>query len=414
MTRKTPKFIKIYATILGATVAAYAFLGLWINRANPDSKWARPFCAAWLCPDEFSPERVYQLQQESAAGESGRAIAEFKRALILDPASAYRWADLGEVMLNAHKVETAKYCFERAVAAGPHSPAILFRAANFYFTIGDSEHTMRCLSRILSNPDLQAYYSPAFLTYSRMNLPIEEVLAAGVPPNELAARSFLRFEMQSNHIDDAQAIWRWMAARSLEDDALTREYLDFLIHNNQAEPAAEAWESLNARHAADYRRTNWVFNGSFEAAPRTSPLDWQIASTEDVEAKRVDGVAKDGRWSLELLFRGSENVDYHGVKQEAVIHPGKWELRAFVKTQDITTDQGVAIRIFDAVQPQRLDASTEALTGTHDWTAVSRTVDAGPQTKLVQVEVMRAASQTFDNKIAGTAWVDSVELTPVR
>ncbi|MBV9766020.1 MAG: hypothetical protein JOZ48_14335 [Acidobacteriaceae bacterium] len=61
-----------------------------------------------------------------------------------------------------------------------------------------------------------------------------------------------------------------------------------------------------------------------------------------------------------------------------------------------------------------MDVATEPLTGTHDWTGVERTFQVGPQTALVRVEIARHPTFRFDNKIAGTAWVDSIELSPVR
>jgi hypothetical protein len=33
---------------------------------------------------------------------------------------------------------------------------------------------------------------------------------------------------------------------------------------------------------------------------------------------------------------------------------------------------------------------------------------------LVQIEIMRAPSRKFDNKISGRVWVDSLDLSPIR
>jgi hypothetical protein len=58
--------------------------------------------------------------------------------------------------------------------------------------------------------------------------------------------------------------------------------------------------------------------------------------------------------------------------------------------------------------------TTDALTGTHDWTSVERLFEVTPETRIVGVEVFRRSSQRFDSKIAGTAWVDSVALTRLK
>jgi len=398
--------------VTSLAVAFYGATAIWLNRSTADLAVQERFCRAWLCPDEFSSERVFELKQESAAAQSGRIAAELKRALALDSASAYRWADVGEMMASANELDAAKYCFQRALAAGPHSPVILFRAANFYFSINDYPQTLHNLSTILRNPELSEYNNAAFLTYTRMGIPVDEVLSKGIPPNFIPAQAFLRFLMESNQVADAETTWKWISQKSLYDSKTAGEYLGFLIRNKKDEDAAETWRAMNSRSEPDYRQRNWVFNGSFEAAPQPSPLDWTIESTSDVQTARTEGVAKDGRWSLKLVFAGNENVDFHQVFQQTVLKPGKWRARAFVKTDALTTDLGISLRVCDAVEPRFLDVATEPLTGTHDWTGVERTFQVGPQTALVRVEIARHPTFRFDNKIAGTAWVDSVELSP--
>jgi hypothetical protein len=160
-----------------------------------------------------------------------------------------------------------------------------------------------------------------------------------------------------------------------------------------------------------YRHTNWIFDGSFESAPKPSPFDWHIESIEDVQASRVDAVAHDERWSLELMFDGKSNVDYHQTFQETVLNAGRWRLSAFVKLEGISTDQGISVGIVDPKQPQRFDIRTNPLNGTHDWTRVETVFDV-PRTSLLQVQITRRPSQKFDNKIEGKAWIDSVALSP--
>ncbi len=163
-----------------------------------------------------------------------------------------------------------------------------------------------------------------------------------------------------------------------------------------------------------YQTTNWVFNGGFETEPKPGPFDWHIESTPDVEATRVQDTSRDGQFSVRLAFNGQSNVDYHGVYQDTVLSPGQWHLRAFLKLDGITTDQGVSLRIYDVDNPARLDVRTDAKTGTFPWSEVSLGFAAGPETKLVRVEVMRALSRKIDSKIAGHAWIDSVQLSPIH
>jgi tetratricopeptide (TPR) repeat protein len=407
-------FTRVYGSLLGLALVLYGAQGVWVANSGPNTPSRVAFCGAWLCPFEFSPGRIYDLQLESHRGRADDAIRELQRAVTFDPASAYAWADLGEVFLTAHQPNKARYCLERAIVAGPNSPTILVRAANTYFTLGDYRGTMRYFSRVLQNPELTDYYPAVFLTYTRMDLPITELLTYGIPPTRWAAQGFLRFLMEGNLVADTESTWDWILGHALVNEKLSGEYVGFLLQNKQGQRAADTWARLHSNDMPRYRRTNWIFNGSFEQALQPSPLDWQIQPSDDVQASRFRGVAYEGSWSLQLIFRGENNIDYHQVFQEFVLHSGTWHAEGLVRTEGITTDQGVALRIYDAVKPQRLEVKTDALSGTHDWTKLERTFAVGPETSVVRVEVERQASQKLDNKIAGRAWVDAVKIDPAR
>jgi hypothetical protein len=379
-----------------------------------DSPARKKYCAAWLCPEEFWETRMFTLLQQSANGESGRLLPEMRRALVENQASAFAWADLAEVERDAHQPELAKYCFQRAVTAGPQSAAILFRAANYAFQTGDRDEVLHDLAAVLKDPELTGYYDAAFLTYSRLGAPIDELLDKGMPPVATAVEPFLQFWMDDNKVPEAKATWLWMLKHALTNEASCGSYVGFLLRNNEVEAATKEWRRAYASKSPSFQFLNWVYNGSFETEPKPGPFDWHIETTPEVEAARVTEGSHDGIWSVKLTFNGSTDVDYHGVYQEVAIQPGQWRLRAFLKLEGITSDQGISLRVYDPQGPSRLDVRTGAKTGTADWSQVERIFAVGAQTKVVQVEVMRGRSYGVQSKIAGQAWVDSVNLTPIR
>jgi tetratricopeptide (TPR) repeat protein len=400
--------------LLGLVLAGFGAVQVWLGNFSYDSSLRRHYCAVWLCPQEFWEARTFTMLQQSAGGASGQLLPEFRRALVSNAASAYAWANLAEVERDAQQFTLAKYCFQRAVAAGPGNPAILFRAANFAFLAGDRAETLRDLAAILRNPDLGNYYQPAFLTYSRLGAPMEEVLNQGIPVTPFAAEPFLQFWMDDNKVPEATATWNWMLIHSLTTERSCGSYVSFLVRNNRIDAAAREWRRANLKVAPTYQVLNWIFNGGFEMDPKLGPFDWHIETTSDVEATRVQDVSRDGQWSVKLAFDGKSNVDYHGVYQEAAIGPGEWRVRAFLKSDGITTDQGVSVRVYDVADPNRLDVRTIARSGTSPWSEAERVFAVGPETKLVRVEVMRDASQRFDGRIEGRVWVDSLDLSPAR
>jgi hypothetical protein len=77
----------------------------------------------------------------------------------------------------------------------------------------------------------------------------------------------------------------------------------------------------------------------------------------------------------------------------------------------------------DPLRPSPLDSQIEAsenvradrvrdIAGTREWTKLERVFVTAATTSLVQVEIMRQASLRMDNKIAGTAWIDAVDVRP--
>ena len=392
----------------------YGTLQAWLGNVSYENPARKKYCVAWLCPEEFWETRTFTLLQESVNGASARLLPEMKRALVENQASGLAWANLAEVERDAQQPALAKYCFQRAVVAGPGSPSILFRAANYAFQTGDRDEVLHDLAAVLKNPELTTYYDAAFVTYSRLGAPIDELLDKGVPAITSAAEPFLQFWMEDNKLPEAKATWAWMLRHSLTNEGSCGNYVGFLLRNNEADGATKEWRRAYGAKSPNFQFLNWVFNGSFEMDPKPGPFDWHIETTPEVEATRVTEGSHDGVWSVKLTFDGSSDVDYHGVYQEAAIKPGQWRLRAFLKLEGITSDQGISLRVYDPQQPTRLDVRTEARRGTADWSQVERLFTVGPQTKVVQVEVMRGMSYGVQSKIAGQAWVDSVNLTPIH
>ena len=78
----------------------------------------------------------------------------------------------------------------------------------------------------------------------------------------------------------------------------------------------------------------------------------------------------------------------------------------------LTTDQGLRFRISDAEVAARLDVVFGQYAGTTEWSGVEHDLAVPPQTKLLQIQMIRQPSMKFDNKVGGTAWIDDLTLEP--
>ncbi|MGA2601384.1 MAG: hypothetical protein ABSH09_30840, partial [Bryobacteraceae bacterium] len=69
----------------------------------------------------------------------------------------------------------------------------------------------------------------------------------------------------------------------------------------------------------------------------------------------------------------------------------------------------------DPEDSSNLNARTEQFIGTTaGWTRVEQIVRVPSATKLIEVQVIREPTLKFDNRVSGTAWIDTVSLSRIE
>jgi len=397
------------ALALGCLLIAYA--STWIlfeSEFRSDLQAESIFCNFGICDTDAVVTRQ--------ALDHGGKVADVSPPVLLtalrrDPNEPNRWCDAGAAMLKAGQFAAAEYCFSEAVALGPDIPPILMRAGDFYYSLRRTERSLEQRSRILEETD--AYDAGIFDWYTDKKIPVSEILAHGLPSGRRAAEAYLRYLINGDHVTEGVEVWNWTFSHGYADDRLARDYVNYLAGNQKYEDAAQSWARFLGVRRDGYLESNWVFNGDFEFELSRLALDWRIDERDDVEVARDASVAHTGSHSLRIRFESKGNVNYNQVGQTAFVAPGRYRFEAYIRTQEITTDHGISFHIFDPEGPNRVDVSTERLTGTNDWTRIERIILVPLQTKVIQIQVTRQPSLKFDNNIGGTAWIDSVKLSPV-
>jgi len=368
------------------------------------------FCRFHICASKQLIERAANRRLEVTPEAAALGWQESREALRRDPAFALRWCDVGESLLGVGEHGQAAYAFRRAVELAPNSPPILLRAANYHWRMEHPDDALRLSSHILEL--IRDYDAVIFLLYSRSGVPAGELLRRGVPRDAAAAQAFFQSLLAGGTTDAVREAWLWLGSQGYATDRLAASYLDFLLARRLYSDAVETWAAY--RRDPSYPGKNRISNGGFEAEFSGARLDWVPSKLEHVREERDGRVAYTGNWSLRLTFDGTTNLNYAGISQVAVLSPGTWRVRARIRVDGITTDRGLSLRVFDPESSSRLDVRTAPVTGSTEWLPVEIAFQVPQATKLVQVQLFREPSWKFDNKIAGTAWVDAVELTPVR
>jgi hypothetical protein len=362
----------------------------------------------WIVNAGLSSDSVVESQAQYQTASSNplrlaKAADLYRTLLYRDPANPYRWCDYADALQLTGDTERARKAFARAIELGPAIPPVQARAGNFYYAIGDVEAAVASYRTVLST--VHDYDSIIFMTLGRLGLQPTDVLARALPAERVTGANYLAFVMNSGTLNDTDAVWSWLRANKLADDATAARYIDYLLRKNSSSKAALAWADYLGERRGDYLRPNMVYNGSFKNAPTPSRLDWQIQPLEGVEASIDSGSG--GNPELHIRFDGKSNVNYAHVSQTVCLSPGQYRFRARVRSDALTTNKGV---LFYMTDPSgRLQWSTEAITGTHPWTWIEQDLLV-PASQFQTLQIVRRPSEKIENKIEGSIWIQHVSI----
>jgi O-antigen ligase len=365
----------------------------------------RSFCRFGICDIDSV------LAAETAAREGNIRPASpstLREALRRDPSAPGRWFDLGESLNRSGQAEQARLCFAKALALGPNTPPILLGAAQFYQQAGDENQALDLTSRALARTVVYAF--PVFDWFEAAKLPVPDILSH-LPPDPNIYRAYLRYLESTGEMAGAKLTWNAVVSHGYVDDALAVAYTNWLYGRGEYETAAETWAGYLGGRASGYRKSNWIFNGDFEAEFTESALDWTINPADGIEVARDSDAKHSGQYSLRIRLAGKQNLTSLPVSQRAVVTPGRYRFEAYLKTQDLSTDQGIGLQISDPNGTSHLNVTSPPLLGSNDWRQFSADFCVMPQTKLVAINLVRQQSLKFDNLIKGTLWMDSVSLS---
>lgn len=366
--------------------------------------------ASWLsngsapsAPQTMANQAYRQLWASHTDGPEG-AIRLFRQALKDDPAFPFRWSDLGDALAASGDRPAAEYCFRRAVILAPQSPQIAMRAANFRFGEGDRASGLRLTGAVLRmTPD---YNAMVFNSWLRLGGDVNTLLTTGARDDAAVAGNFFRFLLTrapSSESDEETiaGTWAWLERNSDVTPQLATDWADWLIARHREREALPVWKRYVTRDSA-WGVTNWIDNAGFETIPSGRGFDWRVSECAGVKTGVDATGAHSGRSSLRLVFDGTQNVDFRNVTERVSPPPGHYRLAAWIRTENLSTDQGVGLT-FNGV-------STVGLGGTHEWTEVSSEVTVNANAPVSEVQVVRQRSWRFDSKPRGVVWIDDVSL----
>jgi tetratricopeptide (TPR) repeat protein len=349
--------------------------------------------------------------------DARRAVQHYRHALFLNPRSADTWLDLAAVYESEGDLPRARDAFLQAKRAYPLSAAVSWRYGNFLLRQDEIPQAFAEIRRaVYVDPKRSA---EAFSRCWRVAPDINAILDTVLPPDREGYLGVIRELGAADQLAAALTVWQRLVtihpALRLSDAI---PFSDLLIQKHQIGDARRVWDDAlrlsNAPQNLD-PPGSVLWDGGFETGVRGGAFAWAFPAASGGVQIGVDARQKhSGKYSLRLTFDGRHNVNFDGVCNNAEVRPDtNYRLSAWVRTQTLTTDQGVRLRLswFSDSNPGAFLETTD-VQGTQPWSLLEVPWTPGKDVRYARVCVVRKASGKFDSQIQGTAWVDDVALIP--
>jgi hypothetical protein len=157
-----------------------------------------------------------------------------------------------------------------------------------------------------------------------------------------------------------------------------------------------------------------VWDPSFESGIAGYLFAWRYQPLAQGVQISLDPTQRvSGNQSLRFTFDGKHNENLEPACTLVNVQPDTaYHFSGWVRTQELTTNSGIAFRIQSIDDAASSPGQTTEIHGTASWTNLEMFWTPGAKTRRASVCVIREPSDTPNADISGTAWVDDVNLVP--
>jgi tetratricopeptide (TPR) repeat protein len=356
------------------------------------------------------------LQYSFEDANPQRAISSYKKSLEIDPRATSTWLELAATYDSEDDDVAARNAFINAKKSYPLSAEVSWRYGNFLLRQGELEPAFAEIRHAVEADPGRA--AEAFSRCLRVEPDANVILDRVLPAKSDIYIAVMGDLAQDRQIESALKVWMRIVAMHPKialHDAF--QIVMELRTNGRASEAHKVWEQaveLAGLTQLEGPRNSMVWDGGFESDVTGEAYAWRFATISRSAQIGFDTQEEhSGKRSLRLSFDGSSDVAFYDVCQTVPAEAGTtYELSAWMKSKELTTDQGVRIGLRPEI-PGVNGAITADVRGTQPWTRFATVWQGAKENQEVQICLRRDASDQEDNKIRGTAWVDDVALTPI-
>jgi len=356
------------------------------------------------------------LQYSFEDSNPQRAISIFKKSLEIDPRATSAWLELAATYESEGDDVAARNAFLNAKKTYPLSAEVSWRYGNFLLRQGELEPAFVEIRRSVEADPGRA--PEAFSRCLRVEPDANVILDRVLPAKSDIYMAVMGDLAQDRQIENALKVWSRIVA--MHPKIALHDAFQIVMELRSAGRASEArkvWEQaveLAGLAGLEGPRNSMVWDGGFESDVTGEAYAWRFERSSRSAQIGFDSQEKySGKRSLRVSFDGSSDVAFYDVCQTVPAEAGTaYELSAWMKSKDLTTDQGLRIELRPGI-PGTNGTITADVRGSQPWARFSTVWTGAKENQETQICLRRDASDQEDNKIRGTAWVDDVALTPI-
>lgn len=349
--------------------------------------------------------------------DNARAIQSYRHALLLNPGAADAWLDLATAYEIEGDIPKARDAFLQAKRAYPLSAAVSWRYGNFLLRQDEIPQAFAEIRRAdYADPKRSA---EAFSRSWRVAPDINAILNNVLPPDRDGYLDVIRDLSTQSQMAAALTVWqRLVSIHPSFKLSAAIPFSELLIQKNQISDARRVWDDAvrlsNMPQNIDPPGSA-LWDGGFETGVRGGAFAWVFAARSGGVQVSIDSSQRhSGKYSLRLTFDGRHNVNFQGVCTNSEVRPDtNYQLSAWVRTQALTTDQGVRLLLTSYADSRpSISIVTPDVQATQPWTYIQSPWSSGKNVRYARVCVVRYPSGKYDSQIQGSAWIDDIALVP--
>lgn len=407
---------RLLAVIAAVAATAGLSLPLWryfqVERLEAEGSPASLERAIQLQPEKAAlHNRLGHLLLFSGAEENGRAMATLERATVLNPHAGAYWVELSTAREQQGDLAGAEKAMERARDAEPTTPSILWQEMNLALRQEQSERALHLARGLLTEaPEYTGRVLPLLSQVTPAAVLVQSVLPAKLSSLTGAIEVFSR----EKRLEAAEPLWTRLLALNEPPSAYSvRQLVDGALGGGNVALAQRIWGDAIRRGwiAGDASALNEpLYNGDFHHPLLNFGFDWQVLPHPEASVWIEASGPEPGQQSLCVEFTEGARAGFANVTHAVPVEPDTYySLHGFLRTNRLSSRGGAYLQAME-IQPRHGEtAATLPVIGTGGWREVSLRLKTGPETRLVQLALVRPGVAPGESPATGRVCVAGVE-----